>query len=311
MRRKTHGKGGPRARPVALNFVAPYDFSLSLRLTRSFVPSLTQPGERMRFAARVGGRPTVIEIRCGARTMTRLEAVSMPKADPRLVRRLGEWVLNADLDLAPFYRLASKDRRLAPIVRRFKGLKPIRPASLFEMAVIAITEQQISMAAATKIRSRLVEKLGKRVGDLWVFPEPAVLAKASSRTLLACGLSHAKTRYIRELAAKVASRELRLDALKTMPDAEARERIMGLKGFGPWSADYILIRGLARPDAVPVDDLGVRSVVGESLGRGERIAASEVTRLLEPLRPFRGLVVFYLFADNRLPDRPELSRTGP
>ena len=85
-----------------------------------------------------------------------------------------------------------------------------------------------------------------------------------------------------------------------LPETEAREVLLGLRGFGPWSADYFLVRGLARPDSVPLDDLAVRSVVGKSLGGGERSSASEVARLLEPFRPYRGLAAFYLLAGSFL-----------
>jgi DNA-3-methyladenine glycosylase II len=83
-----------------------------------------------------------------------------------------------------------------------------------------------------------------------------------------------------------------------MDDTAAREEIMGWRGFGRWSADYILVRGLARPDCVPIDDLAIRSVVGEYLGQGPRITAAEVEEKLEPFRPYRGLLAFYLLADT-------------
>jgi DNA-3-methyladenine glycosylase II len=168
------------------------------------------------------------------------------------------------------------------------------------MAVTAITEQQISLAAAYRIRTRLVERFGTRVLDQWLFPEPEVLAKAPMRQLLACGLSHMKAGYIRELAGKVGNGTFGFEALKTMSDEQAREAITGLKGFGLWSADYILVRGLARPDSVPEDDLGIRSVIGEYLGQGKRLSALGVARKLEPFRPFRGLTAFYLLAAHRL-----------
>jgi DNA-3-methyladenine glycosylase II len=287
-------------RSLALDVVEPYDFELSLRVVRSFPSAAPREDDRLRLAVRIDGRPSLIEIRRGPAPRRRLLASASPPAAPRRLRPLVEWVLNAGLDLAPFYRRLRRDRRLAPLARRFRGLKPMRPASLFEMAVIAVTEQQISMAAAVKIRERLVRRFGAPVDGVWAFPTPAALAAASPRALLACGLSHAKTRSIRELAGKIARSELDLEALETMSDEDAREAITRLRGFGPWSADYILIRGLARPDAVPFDDLGVRRIVGESLGTGERASSSEAAELLAPFRPFRGLTVFYLLADHML-----------
>jgi len=52
------------------------------------------------------------------------------------------------------------------------------------MAVVAITEQQISLAAAYRIRSRLVERFGVPIEKQWVFPEPEILVSIEIRYLL-------------------------------------------------------------------------------------------------------------------------------
>lgn len=87
--------------------------------------------------------------------------------------------------------------------------------------------------------------------------------------------------------------------IAALPDDDAREALMRLRGFGPWSADYMLVRGMARPDRVPFDDLGVRSVVGRHLGRGARVSAKHAENLLAQFSPFRGLAAFYLLASDR------------
>jgi len=235
--------------------------------------------------------------------------VSSPRTNRNQLKQVVEWVLVAELNLRPFYRLAGSDPRLAAITRALHGLKPTRPLSLFEMAVVAITEQQISLAAAYRIRSRVVERFGVPVRDQWIFPEPQVMAKATIRQLLECGLSRQKAGFVQELAGKVIDGTLDLDALKSMGDEQARQVIMDLRGFGRWSADYILVRGLARSDSLPEDDLGIRSVIGEYLGQGKRLTALGVARKLEPFRPYRGLTAFYLLAAHRL--RPaRLRRSG-
>jgi AraC family transcriptional regulator of adaptative response / DNA-3-methyladenine glycosylase II len=42
--------------------------------------------------------------------------------------------------------------------------------------------------------------------------------------------------------------------MKTMSDEDARNLCLSVRGLGPWAADYILIRGLGRPDVLPADD---------------------------------------------------------
>jgi DNA-3-methyladenine glycosylase II len=233
-----------------------------------------------------------------------LEVSAPGMRDSGLLRETAEWLLLADLDLRPFYRMAAKDRVLGPITKRLHGLKHLRPASLFEMAVIAVTEQQLSLAAAQRIRARVVERFGERLEGYRLFPTPDALAGARLGSLRSCGLSARKAEYIRDFARLVAGGSFDIERLKGMSDDEVRETVRGVRGFGLWSAEYILIRGLGRPDVVPADDLGIRTIVGRRLGAGDRLAAAEVRRVLEPFAPYRGVVAFYLLVDERLsPDR--------
>jgi DNA-3-methyladenine glycosylase II len=176
----------------------------------------------------------------------------------------------------------------------------MRPPSLLEMAVIVITEQQISMTAANSIRSRLVARYGDLLDGMWVFPNAQKLAGATVEDLRACGYSQRKAEYILEFARQVAKGQLDLEALKDLPDEAVRSTLVALRGWGPWSANYFLVRGLARPDCVPLDDLAIRGVVGRYLGDGSRASAAQVEQLLAPFTPYRGMAAFYLEAHERL-----------
>ena len=288
----------PNDSNISISCVKPYDFALSLRVIRSFQQNI--PNQALVLAAKIEGHPAIIKVTGHNGKKGDLKASSRPAENNDRVRAIVEWVLFADLDLSPFYRLVSGNSKLAPVIQRLHGLKPMRPVSLFEMAVIAITEQQLSLASAYKIRERIVKRYGESIGDQWVFPEPDALASTSLAELRSCGLSKQKAEYIQDIAAKVVTGSLDLDSLKLMDDDQARETLMSLRGFGRWSADYILVRGLARPDCIPIDDLGIRDVVGKYLGKGQRITSQEVAEKLERFRPYRGLLAFYLLADNRL-----------
>lgn len=283
---------------VTLNVVEPYNFSLSRRFIRSFQSMVTESIDPLRIAVRIKRTPAVIEFKPGSDEKT-VFVSARPEVDEDHLRDIGAWILFADLDLKPFYQLAAGHQKLNRIVKRLYGLKGTRPASLFEMAVTAIIEQQISLVVANKIRIRVEERFGEPVEDKFIFPESDVLVRVSDKDLRACGLSRQKIRYIRELSANIVSGKVNLDHLRTMSDDDVREIIVSWKGFGNWSADYILIRGLSRPDSIPVDDIAIRSVAGIYLGNGERLNTKELEEVLEPFRPYRGLTAFYLLAAQR------------
>ena len=287
-------------RAATLSLQGPYDLSLSLDIAGRFSPEPAKDVSIFRSAVRIDGAPVLMEVRQVRRHPPLLEVSSPTSGVIGPLKTLAEWMLFAHLDVRPFYRLTARHPKLAAVARRLRGLKPKRPASLFEMAAIAITEQQISLAAAYRIRSRLTERFGDCIGGLWAFPSAERLARAPLEELRAGGLSRRKSEYISGLAKRIAEGSLDFAVLKQMPDDEARSFIMKQRGFGRWSADYILVRGLGRLDCVPVDDLGVQTTVGKYLGDGGRMAPEEVQEALEPLAPYRGLATFYLLAYCRL-----------
>ena len=255
----------------------------------------------------ISGRPAIIQVRQMSKIPAAIEASSTIPLDERPLTETAQWLVSADLDLGPFYRIVEPHPIMGPIAKTLRGLKPLRPLTLFEMAIIAITEQQLSLAAAFHIRTRLIERFGTPVGAYWVFPTPAQLAEASLQDLLACGLSRRKAEYVRGIAARIAKGALDLDSLKRKSDAEVRAWLMSNRGFGSWSAEYILERGLGRPDCLASDDIGLRRVVGKYLACGRRLTPEALEQALSPFTPFRGLAAYYLAVHARHPHNAEAS----
>ena len=307
----TSRSDGGDALSVEVPCRGPFDLELCLKAMHSFggaaanaaaPPTAAAPQRAvLRLGVRVDGRPAVIEARQMSfePPVVRVEARPRPQSAQKL-RTLATRVLNADLNLGPFYKRAEAHPVLGPLTREFSGLKPFRPASLFDMLVTAVVEQQISLAAARKIRERIVARFGDEADGEPVFPAPERVAAVPLDFLTECGLSRRKAEYIAGVAEEITSGRLDLEALERASDDEVRARIVTIRGFGSWSAEYVLIRGLARADAVPVDDLAVRVVIGKLLGDGTRPSPARAAELLEPLAPFRGLAAFYLLVADRL-----------
>lgn len=288
------------AKGVLLKPKGPYDLELSLRAASRFVPQLPEELDVYRAAVRIDGRPCRMEVRGAGSKPVELVAVFTPASSPAKMRELAEWIVHTDLDLRPFYRLVREHEVLGPMVKLMRGLVAMRTPSLFIMAVTAITEQQISLVAAYRIRERMVERYGDPVGDLWAFPSEEALAAASIEDLKACGLSGRKAEYIIGLAQRIVEGSLDLAEMKSMADEEARAFCMAVRGLGPWAADYILIRGLGRMDVVPADDLGLQKLIGFYLGKGDRMSTAQVRQAMEPFAPYRGVAAFYMMVHYRL-----------
>jgi DNA-3-methyladenine glycosylase II len=288
-----------KSQRAVLELVGPFDLPLSLEAAAIFYPREGPHPRSLKLAVHVGAGPAVLELEQLSRDPARI-GVSLAGAQSEApIRELASRLICAGLDLRPFYGLARRDPVMARLTAELAGLKPLQPATIFEASVIAVTEQQLSMAAAYRIRSRLVHRFGDRAGDLWLFPGPEQLAKAAASELSACGLSRQKIGYVKRLAGQIISGALDLEAMRPDPDADIRARLRDIPGFGRWSAEHVLLHGFGRPGALPSTDVSLQKVVGHYLAQGRRLTAEDLERALAPFHPYAGLAAFYLSVAHR------------
>ena len=186
--------------------------------------------------------------------------------------------------------LREQDPVLRAIIDRVGPFEASFEPDLWWSLVDAIASQQLSVKAAATIVGR-VDALVPGESR----PTPADLLALPDETLRACGLSGAKTRYVKDLAARWLDGSLEPERLPEMPDEEVVEHLTRVKGIGRWTAEMILIFTLARPDILPVDDLGLRVAVQRAYGLAERPGRAELTEIGEAWRPFRSAATLYLW----------------
>ena len=211
------------------------------------------------------------------------------------------WMLGIDQELPPFYALAESDPALAGLARRFRGLHLPRTATLFEALTMAILSQQISASVARTMRTLLIERYGARSEfdgvTYYAFPRPEAVLSALPEELREVKLSRSKAEYVRVIAG--AALEQGWDELYGLPDDEVVGRLTALRGVGNWTAQWALVRGLARPDALPLGDLALRRGVSRLWRDGETVTDAEVETIAERWRPWRSYATAYLFAALR------------
>ena len=198
-------------------------------------------------------------------------------------------LLDLDADPVAMAETLGNDKRLVRFVRRVPGLRIPGSVDGTEIAVRAVLGQQVSVKGARTLASRLVAAYGtplsSPIGELThTFPDAAVVAGGSLEEL---GMPEARRRAIRDLCEAIATGELSLDP--GADRAEARDRLLAIRGIGPWTASYLQMRALGDPDAFLATDLGVVNAAKELgiEGRLEEVA--------ETWRPWRSYAVQYLW----------------
>ncbi len=159
----------------------------------------------------------------------------------------------------------------------------------------AIVAQQLSVSAARSIYGRLTDRYGGRT------PSPdRLLADDPEELRAAAGLSRAKVVFLRDLAERLESGELRLDDLEDVPDEEVARRLIEVKGVGQWTVDMYLLFHLGRPDVLPVGDLGIRRAAMLAYRLRKLPQPPRLVKLARPWRPWRSVASWYLWASLRV-----------
>ena len=184
-------------------------------------------------------------------------------------------------------RKLGKDPMFGPWVERVGTIRlPVHDEQPFYYLARAIVFQQLAGAAARTIHGRFVEALGRDVS-----PERVLRTRES--TLRQAGLSSAKLAAIRDLATKVRSGEVEIHDLDEQSDEEVVNRLVKVRGIGPWTAQMYLMFRLHRPDVWPVLDYGVRAGFARIHGLEDLPGIKELGPLGEAYRPWRSAAAFY------------------
>jgi 3-methyladenine DNA glycosylase/8-oxoguanine DNA glycosylase len=98
---------------------------------------------------------------------------------------------------------------------------------------------------------------------------------------------------IHELAVRVASGELDLEAFKTsqLPTLELRKELLKLRGIGPYAAANLLMI-LGRPDFIPIDTYALK-MVSHEWHRGRPITPKEVEKAFVKWGEYKGLAFWF------------------
>jgi DNA-3-methyladenine glycosylase II len=205
----------------------------------------------------------------------------------------------ADLDRA-IKALIKQDRRLRPILAA-TGMPALRKREPgFAGLARIVVGQQLSTASANAIWNRLS-------GAYDPFHHDSI-SRATATRLGKLGLSGAKIKTLKLLAAEIRSARLDLNALGEQDADSAHKALTALHGVGPWTADVYLLFCLGHSDAWPAGDLALQDAVRAGLSLESRPTTKEMIALAEVWRPFRGAAAHLWWAYYRVARRPAIPR---
>jgi AraC family transcriptional regulator of adaptative response / DNA-3-methyladenine glycosylase II len=257
-------------------------------------------GTTYETAAELEGVPAVVRISFsdgGADVSA--EGAPIGPAQKFAVHRLAIGILGLEQDAPAFARLA---RRLgvARLVKGRQGLRLVGTPSVLDGILWSIIGQQINLAFACVLKRRLVEHTGTALpGGLFSLPQPAAIARLEPEDLRPWQYSRKKAEYLIGAARLIAEGKLDLDALASMSATRAERTLLAVRGLGPWSVNYVMMRSLGFADCVPLGDTGVTSGLKALFKLEERPDVDATKRLMTVFSPHRSLATAHLWQINK------------
>ena len=280
----------------------PFDFDRSLAFLASF-PTMTGEhgvaGRSLTRAVREDGRLVAARLTAadpaegpGLRCELHADGPLSEAETAALADRLA-FSLGLDDDLTAFYALARDDAPFRAVTERLDGYHQVKFPSPFEMLCWAVLSQRVPLPVARGMKQSLVEACGNRVvldgTAYWAFPGADQLLGFTQAEWAALVPNQRKAGYLHALV----RHWLEIDEafLRTGPYQEVRDRLLRIPGIGPWSASFVLIRGLGRMEELSPDKEVLRAAARVY---GRAVGEEEFEVLADRYGPWRGYWGHYL-----------------
>lgn len=196
-------------------------------------------------------------------------------------------LLGLTLDPGEFEKAFHNDPHLGPLVRARPGLRLAQTATPFEAITWAVMGQQVNLTFALQLRRTFIELADVRHHGSYYYPDAAAAAAIREQDLTERKFSGAKARTLVQLARLVATGELPLDPVD--PDL-----LLQVKGIGPWTVQYTLLRGYGHPDCSLHGDAAVKKALQQVFATTLDARAAE--QLLARYQPHRSLTAAHCWA---------------
>lgn len=169
-----------------------------------------------------------------------------------------------------------------------------KPENYFYRLCYEIIGQQLSDKSSSAIFGRFKK----------LFPRKKFTAKdiiaLSHEKLRGTGMSHAKARYVRNLAEAIDNKSLVFEALDNLSDEEVMKQLTSVKGIGPWTAEMFLMFTLAREDVFSHGDLGLRKGLMKIYKLRKKPSHNKVETIVTRWSPYKTYASRVLWASLEL-----------
>lgn len=253
------------------------------------------PGE-VRRLVKIGSDSALISINREGRHLV-VKVLTGSVSQEQLRNYVVRW-FDLDRDLGPYYQLL-QNSDLGYMVGKFSGLRMVGIPDVFEALCWCIIGQQINLTFAYTIKRRFVEAYGQSLEfedrQYHTFPSPQQLEVVSMSDLKEMQFSRQKADYILNLAEVFRRGEVSYQSLADLEYEDQRKRLLGLRGIGEWTANYVLMKTFGDTQSIPFGDVGLFKALENHGVITDRKDRKKIEQFFEQFPGWGSYVTIYLW----------------
>ena len=210
---------------------------------------------------------------------------------------------NLNLDLSNFYHAFAKDKTLGPIIKKWRGMRPGHPSSLYEYLLIGIVLQNATVKRSVQMFRALLENYGTLLKfdgkELRCFFKPGSLQTVSEDELRALKLGY-RGKSIKRIDDYFAQGLMDEMALRKMNRETQMNELLKLYGVGPATVWYLLFDVFHHWDFfnhVSPWEQKIYSKIFFDVDPEQPVSVKKILKYIERFGDYKQLAVHYIWED--------------
>lgn len=273
----------------------PYQFDRVLeRLSLDPLNAVSLEQREVRLPLRNQAKePSIVTVRA-AGTVDAPEFVVSGTDDQELMMEEVKRIFGWKESLQPVLDHFSKTS-LFKLFEEHAGTPLVLDFQLYHCLMKCIIHQQLNLSFAFTLTERFVHTFGELKDGVWFYPLPETIAKLDYADLRDLQFSMRKSEYAIDTSRMIAEGILNLDELASLTDEEIMQKLVKIRGIGPWTVQNVLLFGLGRPNLFPMADIGLQNAIKCHFGLTDKPTKDEMLEMSREWQPYLSYASLYLW----------------
>ncbi len=195
-----------------------------------------------------------------------------------------EWRFNLKSDIFEFDKKFKRDKILKPLLKKWRGMKPVAANSFYETLIIYIVLQNAVVRRSVQMLENLFNKFGKKVKFnnkvLSTFWKPKAIDKVSEQTLRDLKLGY-RAKFLKKISSQFVKGEIDELKMRGMKKEKLKKEALRLYGIGPASVEYLLFEDFYHYDALETIPPWEQKIMSKLLFNKKLVSTKKILNLFK------------------------------